>query len=139
MGFKNTIDFANYVDSLKVENERLKAEIENITIDKRNQELRADLADDKIKSLKADKAQAEENAAFWKKKADDYHLMSDIRRGEKRQLKRALWLARADRAKTETDYYIDYEYSNTVLAKRKRNKWYKVERLCRKKAEEAMG
>ena len=80
-----------------------------------------------------------------KKKMDDYHLMSDIRRAKIKELKRALWLARADRALTEAEwnrtiengwkmfrgnYEIAKEYSNSAT------KWDKVEQLCRKKAKE---
>ena len=67
-----------------------------------------------------------------KKKMDDYHLMSDIRRAKIKELKRALWLARAEREKTEHLSKIMYStlYRDFIA------KWVNVERKCRTKAEE---
>ena len=133
---KSEVDAA--ITELKAENERLsndldkersetikymdelcnaKNEIERLTIDKRNVELRADAADSAIEKLK--------------KKMDDYHLMSDIRRAKIKELKRALWMARAERAKWESLYYW-YAISD----KYKSRKFDEVERKCRAKAEE---
>lgn len=86
-----------------------------------------------------------------KKKMDDYHLMSDIRRAKIKELKRALWLARAERAKA----IKWHEGLERYLQERKKfwpsrfsfmatdemyHVWYKcwceVERKCRAKAEE---
>lgn len=54
-----------------------------------------------------------------------------------RKLKRALWLARAERAK-EFRYKIKFAISsmNTKYNYSDADKWEKVERKCRKKAEE---
>ena len=62
-----------------------------------------------------------------KKKMDEYHLMSDIRRVKIKELKRALWLARAERAK---------EMCQRLLIQGFDPKWEEVERKCRAKAEE---
>lgn len=153
-----------YIDELKSENERLsnaldkersetikymdelcnaKNEIERFTIDKRNVELRADIADSTIEKLK--------------KKMDNYHLMSDIRRAKIKELKRDLWLARAARAKTEYQHWIliwhcantnqyffinktRYKHTSKVDRMRYpwewRDIWNEVENRCIKKAEE---
>lgn len=160
---ENNTAFGNYyyhaedvdaaIEELKAENERLsnaldkersetikymdelcnaKNEIERLTIDKRNVELRADIADSTIKKLK--------------KKMDDYHLMSDIRRAKIKESKRALWLARVELChRLDVDRYL----------RKHRNSWYnencltwaeacvamevkmcKAESKCRAKAEE---
>ena len=89
---------AYYVDLGIVANdcEKLKAENERLTIDKRNVELRADVADSTIEKLK--------------KKMDDYHLMSDIRRAKIKELKRALWLARASDASSFAGLFSTLSY-----------------------------
>jgi chromosome segregation ATPase len=148
---KSDVDAA--IDELKAENERLsnaldkersetikymdelcnaKNEIERLTIDKRNVELRADAADSTIEKLK--------------KKMDDYHLMSDIRRAKIKEQKHALWLARVELChRLDVDRYL----------RKHRNSWYnencltwaeacvamevkmcKAESKCRAKAEE---
>ena len=68
-----------------------------------------------------------------KKKKDDYHLMSDIRRAKIKELKRALWLARAERAKEKQNYESGCRSDGWV---RRENMWLEVERLCRHKAKE---
>lgn len=88
-----------------------------------------------------------------KKKMDDYHLMSDIRRAKIKELKRALWLARAERAESEARgwyhsnaYIIKYDGLHNIKGvlngkgfKHYPDKWMKlwikIERLCRAKAE----
>lgn len=56
--------------------------------------------DNIIGCLKADRAQAEENAAFWKKKAEDV-------KAENREAKRSLWLMRANNAKLWVNFWFD--------------------------------
>ncbi len=51
-----------------------------------------------------------------------------------RKLKHALWLARAERARTEQRYIFNVRGDGWV---RKENMWVEVERLCLKKAEES--
>ena len=136
------------ITELKAENERLsnaldkersetikymdelcnaKNEIERLTIDKRNVELRADVADSTIEKLK--------------KKMDDYHLMSDIRRAKIKELKRALWIARAyimdllNRDFQRLAYQCNNDdYKINLL--RRRNRYYELSEKCLKKAEE---
>ena len=88
-----------------------------------------------------------------KKKMDDYHLMSDICRAKIKELKRALWLARAEWAsdkarifyfaetcgvKLNIDGYSNKEKGHTRMCSARwwRLTWLKVERKCRAKAEE---
>lgn len=107
----------------------LKAENDRLTIDKRNEELRADQADATVETLK-------ENL---------------------RATKRALWIARANRANAEWGHWATIWFCNTsvVLNINKssvsqdpyrctiqrnaaiwRNMWNEVEHKCRAKAEE---
>lgn len=89
-----------------------------------------------------------------KKKMDDYHLMSDIRRAKIKELKRALWSARADKAESEARgwyhsdaYIIKYDGLHNIKGvlygkgfKRYPDEWIKlwikIESLCRAKAKE---
>ena len=94
--------------------------------------------DNIIGCLKADRAQAEENAAFWKKKAEDV-------KAENRELKRSLWLAKANRAKAVIDdvdnvitlckIFKPFEELNELVYK-KMSVWKKVYSLCRAKEKE---
>lgn len=79
--------------------------------------------DNIIGCLRADKAQAEENAAFWKKKAEDAKVENEMLKSTKR----ALWLARA---------YIANIGKRLAISNRKKEMKEKVERFCRSKAEE---
>lgn len=133
---KNEVDAA--ITYMKAENERLsnaldkersetikymdelcnaKNEIERLTIDKRNVELRADAADSAIEKLK--------------KKMDDYHLMSDIRRAKIKELKRALYKACANWARSER-----YTEATWHGDEHREELWANVQAKCLKKAEE---
>ena len=102
-----------------------KNEIERLTIDKRNAEQRADVADATAEKLKA------ENECL-KQKLDDvqashYAEMVDAGMRERR-LRRSLWLARADRAMAEA-----YSVLNDVPTS---NRWIKARDRLETKAEE---
>ncbi|WP_295051649.1 hypothetical protein [uncultured Fibrobacter sp.] len=81
-----------------------------------------------IAELQAENAQLKAEKERLKKKMDDYHLMSDIRRSKIKELKRTLWLARADRAMAES-----YSVLNDVLTS---NRWVKALGKLKTKAEE---
>ena len=96
-------------------------------------------------------AELKDENKWLKKKMDDYHLMSDIRRAKIKELKRSLWLARAERAKAikwhdglerylqERKKYWPSRFS-FMKDDEMYHVWYKcwceVERKCRAKAEE---
>ena len=63
-------------------------------------------ANDKDKQIAELKAENER----LKKKMDDYHLMSDIRRAKIKELKRALWLARANDASSFAGLFSTLSY-----------------------------
>ena len=92
-----------------------KNEIERLTIDKRNAELRADVADATVEKLKANKQNLEDFVAYFQKKASDFQLMSDIRRVRIKEKSRALWLARAERAHVITLLWNIYCYQENCL------------------------
>jgi hypothetical protein len=81
---------------------------------------------------KADEAIAElkkENERL-KKKMDDYHLMSDIRRAKIKELKRALWIARAERAIEKIAWFKLWNASISTMnpedgARQEFDKWKK--------------
>ena len=96
--------------------------------------------DNIIGCLRADKAQAEENAAFWKKKAEDAKVENEMLKSTKR----ALWLARAMRADDRGMRILrdsgmmfavgkchEWDFLNSL-----QKKWQRVADKCRKKAEE---
>ena len=134
-----------------------KNEIERLTIDKRNAELRADAADATVEKLKANKQNLEDLVAYFQNKASNFQLMSDIRRVRIKEKSRALWLARAARAKTEYQHWIliwrcantnqyffinktRYKHTSKVDRMRYpwewRDIWSEVEKRCLKKAKE---
>lgn len=80
-----------------------------------------------IDALETENAELKDENRRLKKKMDEYHLMSDIRRAKIKELKRALWLARA---------YRGYDNSILLPSKFMRKVWDYVERKCRAKAEE---
>ena len=82
-----------------------KNEIERLTIDKRKAELRADIADETVEKLKANKQNLEDFVAYFQKKASDFQLMSDICRVRIKEKSSALWLARAERAEARKNYW----------------------------------
>lgn len=160
---KNDVDLV--IADLKTENDRLsnaldkersetikymdelcnaKNEIERLTIDKRNAELRADLADATVEKLKANKQNLEDFVAYFQKKASDFQLMSNICRVRIKEKSRALWLARAERAVAEQtiDEFSRYKEKHPCGSWRADpfeywvQAWIYVEKLCRKKAEE---
>ncbi len=102
-----------------------KNEIERLTIDKRNAEQRADVADATAEKLKA------ENECLKQKledvKASHYAEMVDAGMRERR-LRRSLWLARAERAMAEV-----YSVLNDVPTS---NRWIKARDRLETKAEE---
>lgn len=71
-----------------------------------------------------------------KKKMDDYHLMSDIRRAKIKGLKRALWLARAERAVSKQAYYDILSRGISSERDEMYDMWNNVERKCLKKSKE---
>jgi hypothetical protein len=99
-----------------------------------------------IAELKAQKAQAEDDVAFWKKKLSsclngDCILTCDTveKYGKENvRLKRALWLARAERAHLKVlEYWPDY--CHNAHCRIAEQKWDKVERKCRAMAEKFGG
>jgi hypothetical protein len=56
-----------------------------------------------------------------KKKMDDYHLMSDIRRAKIKELKRALWMARKAHAVAMFAYWDSHYRDNHNAVYRNRN------------------
>ena len=156
------------IDKLKAENERLsnaldkersetikymdelcnaKNEIERLTIDKRNTELRADAADATVEKLKANKQNLEDLVAYFQKKASDLQVMSDIRRVRIKEKSRDLWMARAlALSRFDVDKYIrTHMMSNywkcgdeifVLACKKMQNKIDKTKEILLKKAEE---
>ena len=116
----------------------LKDENERITIDKRNAELRADVADATVEKLKAENAELK--AKLESVQATAYADSVDAGM-ENRKLKRALWLARGY---IMTLLQIDFQrlayqcnnddYKGNLL--RRRNRYYDLSEKCRAKAEE---
>lgn len=79
-----------------------KNEIERLTIDKRNDELRADVADGTVEKLKAENAELKQKIESVQ--ASMYADVVDAGM-ENRRLKRALWLRRVETAKIEIRYW----------------------------------
>jgi hypothetical protein len=176
-GFKNTIAVSEAFDRLEAENAELKAEnerlnyaldkersetikymdglsnakneIERLTIDKRNAELRENVADATVEKLKAETAELKQKLEDAKATAYAESVDAGM---ENRKLKHALWLARAERAndkarifyfaetcgvKLNIDGYSNKEKGHTRMctARLWRITWLKVERKCREKAE----
>ena len=142
---KERHEYIKMIAELKAENERLnnaldkehgetikymdelcnaKNEIERLTIDKRNAELRADVADATVEKLKDKNAVLKQN--LEDAKATAYAESVDAGMRERRR-KRALWLARSYRGR-----------DNSILLPSKfmRNVWDNVERKCLAKAEQ---
>lgn len=128
-----------------------KNEIERLTIEKRNDELRADVADATVEKLKAENEELKQKIEDAKATAYAESVDAGM---ENRRLKRALWLARAERAadRARIFYFNDLEtmldidgfsYDSKkkkgckkLTARLWRIIWEKVERKCRSKAEE---
>lgn len=68
-----------------------------------------------IAELKANRQNLEDHVAYFQKKASDFQLMSDIRRVKIKELARALWIARAERAHVTTLLWNVYCYQNNCL------------------------
>jgi hypothetical protein len=77
-----------------------------------------------------------------KKKTDDYHLMSDIRRAKIKELKRALWMARKAHAVAMFAYWDSHYRDNPNAVYRNRtvdwlrNRWLLILDCCIKKEKE---
>lgn len=110
---KERSEIIKYMDELC----NAKNEIERLTIDKRNVELMADAADSAIEKLK--------------KKMDDSHLMPDIRRAKIKELKRALYKACANWARSER--YTEATWHGDA---HREEQWANVQAKCLAKAEE---
>lgn len=143
---KNDVDAA--IAELKAENERLnnaldkersetikymdelcnaKNEIERFTIDKRNAELRADVADATVEKLKAENAELKQRLESLK--ATHYTEMVDAGMRERR-LKRALYKACANWANLQSQQMAAWGQG------RRERRWRGMETACLKKSEE---
>ena len=113
LGFKNSIQVREYIDKLKAENDRMKCELDLW----RDGNIIREETLNEIESLKAS------------------HYAESVDAGmRERRLKRALWLARAQRA---NEHY--HRYHGKFLCPLEDIpeyvKWKQVERKCRAKAE----
>lgn len=146
---KNDVDAA--IAELKADNERLlsalneavaKQGFRNLNIPESLARLMGQLADAKgenrrqqheIAELKADNERL-------KNELDRSEEIYAIRRKKLRATRRALWLARAERARSSAlSYHLVESHPDKDAAatyKRKANKWEKVKAKCRAKAEE---
>lgn len=127
-GFKNTIAVSEAFDRLEAENAELKSENERLKEGKNDYKQFYQDSFKEIESLKA----------------SHYAEMVDAGMRERR-LRRALWLARAERAKTIAKIYSkeaelillrEHYPSGCRFCHIMNNKWRKVEQLCRAKAEQ---
>ena len=113
MGFKNAIQVREYIDELKEDNEKLthsalEWELKHDALEKENERLKNSIS----LLVKGDRFIAE----------------------ELRSTRRALWLARAERAKAVFHWWLGTTCA--PITEKACNKWQKVEQLCRAKAEE---
>ncbi len=82
-----------------------------------------------IAELQAENAELKAENKRLKKKMDDYHLMSDIRRAKIKELKRALWKARKAHAVAMFAYWDSHYRDNPNAVYRNRtidwlrNRW----------------
>ena len=104
-----------------------------------------------IAELKAELDEKDKDIAYWREEYDKETQLTDALKDEieslkashyaemvdagmrERRLRRALWLARADRAKAMYTYWHVKCIEEHLLYE---HKWIVVERLCRSKAEE---
>jgi hypothetical protein len=159
-GFKNTIAVSEAFDRLEAENAELKAEnerlnyaldkersetikymdglsnakneIERLTIDKRNAELRENVADATVEKLKAETAELKQKLEDAKATAYAESVDAGM---ENRKLKRALWMHRAITAKFNKEACKAMREYNPFIGIDE-YKWQEVERKCLAKAEE---
>lgn len=122
---KERSETIKYMDELN----NAKNEIERLTIDKRNAELRADVADATIEKLKSER----DGALGLTTAGITLEDLTAIAKKYLNETKRALWIARAERAKERQNYESGCRSDGWV---RRENMWLEVERLCRHKAEE---
>ena len=114
----------------------VKIEIPGIgTIESKDLLLKVEV-DEAIEEFKAENERLKK-CEIWMKQHFYCEEVIACESAKNRKLKRALWLARADRAK-EFRYKIKFAISsmNTKYNYSDAYKWEKVERKCRKKAEE---
>lgn len=136
---KSDVDEA--IDELKADNKLLKERIANgdvsritwidnaLDLIKENEELKQKLHDAEMAKDLAEAAETERKIDYENLKKDlAYHARQTYFK-HNRQTLRALWLAQAERAFSESEKYLcvsEYETSE---------KWKKVEHLCRAKAD----
>jgi len=114
----------------------VKIEIPGIgTIESKDLLLKVEV-DEAIEEFKAENKRLKK-CEIWMKQHFYCEEVIACESAKNRKLKRALWLARAERAK-EFRYKIKFAISsmNTKYNYSDADKWEKVERKCRKKAEE---
>ena len=140
------------VARLKARIAELEDKSERLTIDKRNAELKADLADATVEKLKANKQTLEDFVAYFQKKASYFQLMSDICRVRIKEKSRALWLMTAEWAEamglascniaskfmSRENFEVGDDYRNKTVKKYRHRQvvFYKYADYCRKKAKE---
>ena len=137
-GFKNTIAVSEAFDKLEAENEQLKKEMEFM-----HSNCKWDAGDGCARLLGEKFAIIDENVKLKKKlenvQASMYADVVDANM-ENRRLKRELWIARAERARSSAlSYHLIESHPNKDVSatyKRKANKWEKAKDKCLKKAEE---
>lgn len=105
-----------------------KNEIERLTIDKRNDELRADVADGTVEKLKAENAELKQKLEDAKATAYAESVDAGMR---ERRLKRALYKACANWARSQR-----YTEATWHGDEHREELWAEVEHKCRAKGEE---
>lgn len=117
-----------------------KNEIERLTIDKRNDELRADVAEATVEKLKAEIARLK---ACMENMVNTSNMVNDSVMRRERRLKRALWSMGAMLGKMGSLAYWNIKAKLSAMgdtegvdwASRKHVQWKNVERKCRQRAD----